>query len=140
MRTNAKKFLKKLQVTSEAIPIDQVFDKFKQSFEDILSHINVKGIQGKAFQDDLTDPNTRVPQIDYAMAYQCKHQNEIQSALWSRESVNLFTCAVFHQSITKPLLICINYKGKEKFANGTLLAHLYKHEILKDENVVKEVI
>ena len=137
MRTNPKIF-KKLQITSEVVPVGQVFDEFKQSFEDFVSHINVKRIQQKAFQDDLTEPNTRVLQIDYALAYQCEYQNEM-SALWSRESINLFTCVVFHQSITKTLLNCTNYKGKDKFANETFLEHLYGHEIPQDENVVKEV-
>ena len=37
-------------------------------------------------------------QIDFAMAYQCEYQDEVQSALWSRQSVTLVTVAVFHQS------------------------------------------
>ena len=70
---------KKLQITSEAVPVGQVFDEFKQSFEDFVSHINVKRIQQKAFQDDLTEPNTGALQIDYALAYQCEYQNEMRS-------------------------------------------------------------
>ena len=120
------------------VPVGQVFDEFKQSFEDVVSHkgqVNLsKGFSRWSYR------TTRVLQIDYTMAYQYKYQNEIQIALWSRESVNLFMCAVFHQSITKTLLICTNYKGKDKFANGAFLEHLYAHEILQDENVVKEVI
>ena len=49
-------------------------------------------------------------------------------------------CTVFHQSITKTLLICTNCKGKDKYANGTFLEHCYAHEIWQDENIVKEVI
>ena len=55
-----KSFYKKLQVTSEAVPVGQVFDEFKQSFEDVVNHINIKQIQAKAFQADLTKPNTKV--------------------------------------------------------------------------------
>ena len=36
----------------------------------------------------------RVLQMDFAMNYACEYQNEVQSALWSRESVMLFTAAV----------------------------------------------
>ena len=31
-------------------------------------------VQSKEFQDDLDNPNVRVLQIDYAMAYSCKNQ------------------------------------------------------------------
>lgn len=33
--------------------------------------------------------------MDFAMSYSCEYQNEVQSALWSRNSVNLFTMALF---------------------------------------------
>ena len=97
-------------------------------------------MQARAFQEDIKDVNTRVLQIDYAMAYQCQQQSEVQSALWTRGSVNLFTCAVYHNNQTKTLLICTNYKGKDKFFNGTFLEHLYENEIPNDNKVMKEVI
>ena len=66
------------------------------------------------------------------MAYQCQQQNEIQSALWSRGSVNLFTCSVYFANETKTYLICSNYKGKDKFSNGTFLEHIYEKELSHD--------
>ena len=74
------------------------------------------------------------------MAYQCEYQNEVQSTLWTRGSVNLFTCALYHRSTTKPLVIFTNYKGKDKFAIGKFLDHLYENEIPEDESVKKEII
>ena len=32
------------------------------------------------------------------MAYSCEYQSEVQSALWSRQSVNLFTAALYHKN------------------------------------------
>ena len=74
------------------------------------------------------------------MAYQCEYQNEVQSTLWTRGSVNLFTCALYHRSTTKPLVIFTNYKGKDKFAIGKFLDHLYENEIPEDDSVEKEII
>ena len=125
MRISPNFFLKAFKSQVKQCLLAKCSVNLSKSFEDVISHINVKQIQAKAFQDNLTEPNSRVLQIDYAMAY----QNEIQSALWSRESFNLFTCAIFHQSITKTLLICTNFKGKDKFANGKFLKPLYAHEI-----------
>ena len=78
--------------------------------------------------------------VDFAMAYQCKYQNEVQSALWTRGSVNLFTCALYHRSTTKTFVICTNYKGKDKFASGKFIDHLYENKIPEDDIVEKEII
>ena len=91
--------------------------------------MSLKRIQACAFQEDIKDANTRVAQIDYAMAYQCQQQSEVQSALWARGSVNIFTCTVYHNYQTKTFLVCRNYKGKDKFSNGTFLEYLYENEL-----------
>ena len=67
-------------------------------------------------------------QIDYAVAYQCQQQSEVQSALWTRGSISLFTGAVYHKDQTKTFLICTDYKGKDKFSNGTFLGYLYEND------------
>ena len=74
------------------------------------------------------------------MAYQCQQQSEVQSALWTRSSINLFTCAGYHKDQTKTVLICTDYKGKDKFSNGTFLEYLYENELLNDGKVLNEVI
>ena len=48
-------------------------------------------------------------------------------ALWARGSVNLFTCALYHQGSTKTMLYCTDYKGKDKWANGTFIEDIYEH-------------
>ena len=87
------------------------------------------------FQNDIKDPTKRILQIDYAEAYQCELQNEIVSSLWTRGSVNLFTCAVYNDSHTKTLVFETNYKGKDKFSTGLFIDTLYKEHILPDETV-----
>lgn len=49
------------------------------------------------------------------MVYSCEYQNEIQSALWSHRSVQLFTAARFKDGkCTKTYLICSDTKDKNK--------------------------
>ena len=88
--------------------VGNVLDDFTECFEEIVNHVNAKRIQSQAFQDDINDSNARVLRIDFVMAYQCECQNEVQSALWTRGSVNLFTCALYHRSTTKTFVICTN--------------------------------
>jgi len=54
-----------------------------------------KKIQANLFENEKSSPKCSVFQMDFAMAYSCEYQNEIQSALWSRQSVNLLTAALF---------------------------------------------
>ena len=53
------------------------------------------------------------------MAYKCEYQGKIQPALWSDSSINLFTCALTNDRKTTIMVICIDYKGKDKAATGT---------------------
>ena len=73
------------------------------------------------FQEDIKDATTQVVQIAYAMAYQCQQQSEVQSALWTRGSLNIFTSAVYHNDQTQTFIICTNYKEKDKCFNNTFL-------------------
>ena len=84
----SQKFKKQLQIIIKKVPVGNVLDDSTECFEEIVNHINAKRIQAQACQDDINDPNARVLQIDFTMAYQCKYQNELQSALWTRGSVN----------------------------------------------------
>ena len=122
------------------MPLGNVLDDFTECFEEIVNYVNAKRIQAQAFHDDINDPNARVLQIDFAMAYQCEYQNEVQSPLWTRGTVNLFTCALYHHSTTKTFVICTSYIGKKKFAIEKFLDHFYENEIPKDESVEEEIV
>ena len=134
------KFYQNLQIISEQVTVGEVCEDFQQHFEGVAAHVNLKRIQADAFQSDIHDVDTRVLQIDYAMAYQCQQQSEVQSALSTRGSINLFTCAVYHKNQTKTFLICTDYKGKDQFSNGKFLEYLYENEFLNDGKVLNEFV
>ena len=48
------------------------------------------------------------------MSYSCEWQNEIQSALWSRKNVTLFTCALLENDQTQCYIIVTDTKDKSK--------------------------
>ena len=49
------------------------------------------------------------------MGYSCEYQNEIQSALWSRNSINLFTAALYSNNLPgKSFLLITDCKDKGK--------------------------
>ena len=109
-------------------------------FKSVVIHVNTKRIQASEFQRDKEDPLKRTLQIDYGKAYQCMYQDEVQGALWSRQSVNLFTYALTHKCSTDTMLSCSDYTAKDKYSNRTFVEYLYEHVIQKDESVSDEII
>ena len=91
--------------------------------------MRIKRVQAAAFEQDKKDETSTVLQCDFAMAYSCEYQNEIQSALWSRASVNLFT-AMFHHgtSLPQPYLIVTDSKNKDKDAVANFITKLVQSE------------
>ena len=74
-------------------------------------HVKIKSIQEARFLEDKAKADVGITQIDFAMAYSCEYQNEIQSALWTRAIVNLFTLTCFvNQEVTCHLFVLDNYK------------------------------
>lgn len=107
----------------------------------VLYHVNIKKIQANDFKNDKKSENVRILQIDFAMSYSCEYQNEVQSALWSRESVTLFTAASFFESQCKTFVICSDTKQKDKDSIFTFVTYLYER-IFEAENdkIFKEII
>ena len=66
------------------------------------------------------------------MAYVCEYQNEIQSALSSRNLIQLFTGGVFYNNDCKIYLICSETKDKDKDSVNWFIEKLYG--ILTSEN------
>ena len=89
-----KKVMKVLQCNSNRVFVRKVQEEFENFFPELVKHFNVKPIQAVEFQKDIADPRKHVVQLDYAMSYQCKWQDEVESALWNHCSVTLFTVAV----------------------------------------------
>ena len=95
----------------------------QNDWDKVLTHVNIKRIQSLQFQEDLQNPEARVLQIDFAVSYSCEYQNEIQSALWSRESVTLFTAAM----TCKTFLIVSESRDKGKDTVAVFIDFLYNH-------------
>ena len=88
-------------------------------------HVRIKRIQEARFLEDKAKANVCITQKDFSMAYSCKYQNEIQSALWTRATINLFTLARFvNQEVTCHLFVLDNYK-KDKDAIFACLQKFY---------------
>ena len=80
-------------------------------FPRFQKHVQVKRIQESRFNFLKAESDIGITQMDFAMAYSCKYQNEIQSALWSRASINLFTLARFaNQQVTCHLFVLDNFQ------------------------------
>ena len=104
--------------------------------------MNTKSIQADQFEKDKANCKARVLQLDFAMGYECKNQNEVQSALWSRGSVALFTAAAMFHGQTKVYLICFESRNKEKETILLFVEHLHEQHLLKDESMqgIEEII
>ena len=66
-------------------------------------------------------------QIDFAMSYSCEYQNEIHSALWSRESVMLFTAAMTYKAECKTFLVVSDLTVTGKDTAAVFIDFLYNH-------------
>ena len=140
LTTNNGETYKKLAIVIKEVRVGEVLDEVQESCGKVKEHQNVKRSQASEFQKDLMDDSGRVLQIDYAMAYQCELQNETMGALWTRGSVNLFACAIYHRSETKPIIFCTDYKRKAKFSTGIFLNMIYSDFMSPNENIDTEII
>lgn len=103
----------RLQLKSNEGCYGELLENIMELLPQFQEHVRVKRIQSAAFEMDKS--RFRVLQVDFAMAYSCEYQNEVQSALWSRASIQLFTAAYFNEDKCKTYLICSdsNDKGKD---------------------------
>lgn len=101
----------------------------------VRDHVRVKRIQAAAFEQDKRNVNGHVLQVDFAMAYSCEYQNEVQSALWSRACVNLFTAALYSKGqACKSFLVVTDCQKKGKDAVFTFIIQLLEYiEVGKDD-------
>ena len=83
----------------------------------------------------MQNPDNQIIQIGFAQAYQCELQKKTMETLWRRESINLFTCDIYHKRETKSILYSKNYKDKGKFAIGVFLPDRYTKELVMDSDI-----
>ena len=118
---------KSLQLVGrDDVIVGEVHETLVSSTRTVLLHMNTKPIQAEEFEKDKADPTMWTPQIHYAMTYECMYQDEVSGALWSRESINLFTCALTHTGPTTTMVICTDYKPKDNL-------YLYDNIIPKND-------
>ena len=93
-------------------------------------HVRVKHIQAQSLESCKQDKTViTIIQMDFAMAYSCEYQNEVQSALWNRSSVTLFTVAIFKDDECDTYLIVSDTKGKSSIY--TFVRYLVREVIAK---------
>ena len=85
---NKNKCVTKLQCQRKQVYVGEVVKPFEASFQEVFVHVNTKRIQAETFEADKKKKNVRVFQRDFAMVYEGMYQDEVQSPLWSRGSVN----------------------------------------------------
>ena len=100
---------------------EMIYDEWP-SFQE---HVRIKRIQARSFEKDKSLPSTHVLQCDFAMSYSCEYQDEVQSALWCRNSVTLFTAALYSKMAPcKSFLMVTNSQVKDKDTVYALLLKL----------------
>ena len=106
----------------------------------VSKHVNIKRVQAQEFEKDKNDPTTRVVQIDYAMNFTSEWQDEIQSALWHRCSVTLFTIAKYTNGFEQTGLICSDCGSKGMESSAVFLNQIYDQMGVDSDDGMKEVI
>lgn len=122
----------KLRLVNHETSFGELKEKLIDSINVMMHHVNLKRIQANEFQKDKLNENVRILQIDFAMSFGCEYQNEIQSALWSRTSVLLFTAASFYKGKCQTYLICSDSSSKDKDTVLVFLNVLF--DLLNKEN------
>ena len=74
------------------------------------------------------------------MNYSCEYQVEVQSALWSRASVTLFTAAAINKNSCQCFLVCSDTKDKDTVA--AFLFSLYENHLFPtiSDKIEEEII
>lgn len=103
------------------------------------NHVFNKRVQQQEFNDDKQKANEWILQTDFAMSYTCEYQDEIQSALWARKSILIFTAALFNQGKCFTFALCSDINTKDKNTVCALLIQLY-NIIKSSHNITPTII
>ena len=118
----------------------ELLERIRDDMYKTVSHVYTKRVQAEDFKDER-ECGVRVLQMDFAMNYTCEYENEVQSALWSRESVMLFTAAIILNGQVDTYIICSDSNDKgSKYTVLALIAHLYDHILKEGPQADGEVI
>jgi hypothetical protein len=115
--------IKVLEKRARNVEVNIVLEEAIEGYPEMTKHVNTKRIQAAEFQKVKDVHVSCTLQVDYAMAYQCEEQDEVQGKLFTRPSVNLFTAALTTKGITKTFCIATDYQNKDKYANYVFLKY-----------------
>lgn len=102
--------------------------------------MHTKKIQSIEFDCDKKISWLRITQVDFAMNFTPQPQNEVQSALWSRIQVILFTIASFYQNHVAPSIIVSENVSKDKRTVAAFLNLLFENTPNIQDKTIDEVI
>lgn len=82
--------------------VGELLEEMITALPTFQEHVHIKRIhvQSNSFEKDKQIViNVTVLQCDFVMTYSCEYQSEVQSALWSKQSVNLYTVALYYKNM-----------------------------------------
>ena len=94
---SGKPISRQVKTIKEGFP-DQLIEIIEDQFSAYLEHVRRKRIMSNEYQEDISKESNMIIQVDFAMDYNCQdNAAEIQSAIYGRRNVTIFTCAVYIQ-------------------------------------------
>ena len=101
-KKDAGKVISSVERTTNHGSLEDLKHTIHDDFATYQEHVRTKRLMDAAFQMDIKQENSVVMQVDFAMDYNCSHnQDEIQNAIYGRNSIRIFTCAVFRDELCK---------------------------------------
>jgi len=135
IKSNVKEWAKdssgRLKLQTKELTIGSIYNQVIKNYTAFLKHVNIKRVQQTEFELDKNSSSKFLLQIDFAMSDSCEYQNEVQSALWSRQSVTLFTAASFFEQKCETFIVCSDHIKKDKNAIFVFLKILLEDIITK---------
>lgn len=131
---------KRIQRVKESVLVRQVMEEVAEMWDPFVEHVRIKRIQHEKFKSDQQAKNVRIINIDFAMNFSAEGQEEIQSALWSRASVVLFTVAIQCNQEVQLLLIVSDFKAKDKNAVFAYLDFIFTYIDVAADKEIQNVI
>lgn len=118
---------RRLMIIIKEFCASDMIEAVKKSWGKTVNHINLKRIQANAFEADKKSASARTLQIDFGMNFSCEYQNEVQSALWCRSSVMLFTACAIYKVKCQSFIICSDAKDKTKITIAAFIDFIYNY-------------
>ena len=98
--------------------------------------MKTKQISKSRFNSDKEQKDIGITQLDFPIACYCDYQNEIQSTLWIKATVNLLALAYYvNQNVSCHLFVLDDAHSKDKDAILTCLDKLFEVATIQRDNL-----